>query len=111
MAKKAKPGPQGLSNLATWRLPFSEDVKNRRRHKRELRRPHRLHAGGRPDRVLGTPTAHWTDTPKVDGKTKGVVDFHAKGRGGLPLHEPVFFKREQKRPKRRSERLVRRRAT
>lgn len=100
--RTARPGPQGLANLGTWRLPFSEDVKRRRRHKRELRRPHRLHAGDRPDSVLGTVIAHWTDVPKVDGKTKATVEFRAKGRGGLPLHEPVFFKRFQKRRKRRS---------
>lgn len=104
MAKKIGPGPQGLTNLGTWRLPFSEDVKRRRKQKHESRRPHRLRAGTRPDTVLGTVTPHWTDVPKADGKTKGVVEFRAKGRGGLPLHEPVFFTRPQKRLKRRSAR-------
>lgn len=102
MARKARPGPQGLANLRTWRLPFSEDVKGRRRQKRELRRPHRLHSGERPDSVLGTVTAHWTDVPKVDGKTKATASYHAKGRRGLPQHEPGFFARYQKRPKHRS---------
>lgn len=109
MARKERPGPQGLSNLGTWRLPFSEDVKGRRRQKRELRRPHRLHTGERPDSVLGTTTAHWTDVPKVDGKTKATASFHPKGRGGLPQHEPGFFTRYQKRPKHRSERRGKRR--
>ena len=104
MAKKARPGPQGMSNLNTWRLPFSEDVKRRRQQKRELRRPHRLRSGERPDSVLGTVTTHWTDVPKVDGKTKAMVSFHPKRRGGLPQHEPGFFARPQKRLKRRSER-------
>jgi hypothetical protein len=108
MAKRASRGPQGLSNLNTWRLPFSEDVKRRRQQKRELRRPHRLRAGGRPDSLLGTVTAHWTDVPKPDGKTKAVADYRAKGRGGLPQHEPVFFASRPKRVKHRSARPTKR---
>lgn len=104
MRIKAKTGPQGLSNLGTWRLPFSEDVKRRRQQKRELRRPHRLRKGGRPDSVLGTPAVHWSEPPRPDGKAKAVVSYKAKGRGGLPQHAPVFFARPQKRLKRRSER-------
>lgn len=38
----------------TWRIPFSADVKNRRRQKAANRRPHRLGA------ALGEPEMHWT---------------------------------------------------
>lgn len=108
MAKRARPGPQGLSNLNTWRLPFSEDVKRRRQQKRELRRPHRVRAGDRPDSVLGAVMPHWTDVPKPDGKTKAIHSAHPKRRGGLPQHEPGFFARPKRLSRRRSQRRARR---
>jgi hypothetical protein len=108
MAKRARPGPQGLSNLNTWRLPFSEDVKRRRQQKREQRRPHRVRAGDRPDSVLGTVTPHWTDVPKADGKTKAIHSAHPKRRGGHPQHEPGFFARPKTLSRRRSSRRARR---
>ena len=54
--EKEKPGPQGLANLRTWRLPFSSDVKHRRRQTLENRRPHKMRTSLRPDAVLGTPS-------------------------------------------------------
>lgn len=98
--KKAKPGPQGLANLQTWRLPFSSDVKSRRRQTLENRRPHRLRAGGRPDSVLGTPDLHWTAPPRL-GRLGAALDATPKRRGE-PMHEPVFFARKVKRIRHRS---------
>lgn len=60
-----------MANLKTWRLPFSADVKRRRRQTLENRRPHKLRTGMRPDAVLGTPELHWTEPATL-------------GRSGLP---------------------------
>lgn len=98
--KKQKPGPQGLANLKTWRLPFSADVKSRRRQTLENRRPHRLRRGLRPDSVLGTPELHWTEPPRLD-KTGTAVNASPKRRGE-PMHEPVFFARKVDRRRHRS---------
>lgn len=99
--KKEKPGPQGLANLQTWRLPFSSDVKHRRRQTLENRRPHRLRTGERPDAVLGTPALHWTEPPKLGRRTGRAVNATPKGLGE-PMHEPVFFSRKVKRVRHRS---------
>jgi hypothetical protein len=98
--KKERPGPQGLANLKTWRLPFSADVKHRRRQTLENRRPHKLRTGLRPDAVLGTPELHWTEPPKL-GRTGAAVNASPKGRGA-PMHEPVFFSRKVDRHRHRS---------
>lgn len=98
--KKEKPGPQGLANLQTWRLPFSSDVKSRRRQTFENRRPHRLRTSLRPDTVLGTPELHWTEPPKLD-RTGVAVNASPKHRG-KPMHEPVFFARKVNRLRHRS---------
>jgi hypothetical protein len=107
--KKAKPGPQGLGNLATWRLPFSEDVKRRRRQKLENRRPHRLR-GGRPDSVLGTPELNWSEPP-LPRRRSGIVDSYEPKHGGAhPQHEPVFFARKVRRVRHNSLRKAKNRA-
>lgn len=93
--KKQKPGTQGLANLRTWRLPFSSDVKRRKRQTLENRRPHRLR-GGRPDSILGTPELHWTAPPKL-GRRSGIAANATPKRRGAPMHEPVFFTRKVKR--------------
>lgn len=98
--KKQKPGPQGLANLQTWRLPFSSDVKGRRRQTHEDRRPHRLR-GGRPDSVLGTPDLNWTAPPRL-GRRSGIASDATPKRRGAPMHEPVFFSRKVKRVRHRS---------
>ena len=98
--KKEKPGPRGLANLKTWRLPFSSDVKSRRRQTWENRRPHKLRTGLRPDAVLGTPELHWTEPPKL-GRAGAAVNVSPKGRGA-PMHEPVFFSRKVNRLRHRS---------
>lgn len=95
-----KPGVQGLGNLQTWRLPFSEDVKNRRKQTHENRRPHRLR-GGRPDSVLGNPELNWTGPPRLGRYTRVAADATPKRRG-TPMHEPVFFARKVNRLRRRS---------
>jgi len=97
--KKEKPGPQGLANLKTWRLPFSADVKQRRRQTLENRRPHRLR-GGLPDSVLGSPALHWTEPPRL-GRAGRAFRSSPKGRGE-PMHEPVFFARKVRRVRHRS---------
>lgn len=106
--KKQKPGPQGMANLQTWRLPFSSDLKSRRRQTHENRRPHRLRTAARPDAVLGTPEMHWTEPPRL-GRTGRAVNVSPKGRGA-PMHEPVFFARKVKRVRHRSLRHGRTRA-
>lgn len=98
--KKQKPGPQGLANLQTWRLPFSSDVKHRRRQTFENRRPHKIRAGGRPDAVLGTPELHWTEPPRL-GRAGAAINATPKGQG-QPMHEPGFFSRKVKRVRHRS---------
>lgn len=97
--KKEKPGTQGLANLKTWRLPFSEDVKRRKRQTLENRRPHRLRPL-RPDSVLGTPEIHWTEPPRL-GPAGAARRPSPKGRG-KPEHEPVFFARKVNRLRHRS---------
>ena len=98
--KKEKPGPQGLANLRTWRLPFSADVKHRRRQTLENRRPHKLRTSLRPEAVLGTPELNWTEPPKL-GRSGEAVNTSPKHRG-QPVHEPVFFARKVKRVQHRS---------
>jgi hypothetical protein len=97
--KKEKPGPQGLANLKTWRLPFSDDVKRRKRQTLENRRPHRLRPL-RPDSVLGTPAVNWTEPPRL-GRTGTARNAEPKGRG-KPEHAPVFFARKVNRARHRS---------
>lgn len=97
---KQKPGPQGLANLQTWRLPFSSDVKSRHRQTLENRRPHRLRTGLRPDAVLGTPELHWTEPPRLD-RSGASVNASPKHRG-QPMHEPIFFTHKVKRYRHRS---------
>jgi hypothetical protein len=107
--KKAKPGAQGLANLGTWRLPFSEDVKRRRRQKLENRRPHRLR-GAAPSSILGTPDVNWTEPPRPRRRS-GIVDAYApKGRGALPQHETVFLARKVRRTRHNSLRKAKNRA-
>lgn len=66
---RARPGEQGLKGLGTWRIGGSADVKRRRQQTRELRRKHRVRAGGRPDSVLGTPEVHWSSPPRLGRKS------------------------------------------
>ena len=97
--KKEKPGTQGLANLKTWRLSFSDDVKRRRRQTLENRRPHRVRPP-RPDSVLGTPEMNWTEPPKLS--LTGVARHSdPKGRG-KPEHAPGFFARKVNRLRHRS---------
>ncbi|MDD5302130.1 MAG: hypothetical protein PHS14_03390 [Elusimicrobia bacterium] len=98
--KKEKPGPQGLANLQTWRLPFSADVKHRRRQTLEDRRPHKLRGGLRPDAVLGTPVLNWTEPPRLD--RSGVAVASSPKHRGTPVHEPIFFTHKVKRYRHRS---------
>ena len=97
--KKEKPGTQGRTNLKTWRLSFSGDVKRRRRQTLEDRRLHRLRPP-RPDSVLGTPEVHWTEPPRL-GAGGIAPDAEPKGRG-RPEHAPGFFARKVKRVRHRS---------
>jgi hypothetical protein len=101
--RKQKPGTQGLANLKTWRLPFSSDVKRRKRQTLENRRPHRLR-GGSPDSVLGVPAMNWTEPPRL-GRKNGVARNATPKRRGAPMHEPVFFARKVSRLRRRKVRI------
>jgi hypothetical protein len=97
--KKEKAGPQGLANLGTWRLPFSADVKRRRRQTLENRRPHRIRPA-RPDSALGTPAANWSEPPRL-GAAGTARNGEPKGRGE-PAHEPGFYARKVNRRRHRS---------
>jgi hypothetical protein len=97
--KKEKPGIQGMGHLKTWRLPFSADVKRRKKQTLENRRDHRAR-GPMPDSVLGNPDLNWTEPPKLGAS--GTAPNASPKHEGEPMHEPGFFVRKINRLRHRS---------